>query len=351
MARIELQGHKEVISHAIFDTTGKYVLTTDGAGVARVWDSKTGKAIHTFENVGKVKKIGLTRSGTIIYMLTEKGTLDSIEVLPEKNHFYLSIPGESNPIKAFSLSRDGRYVIYGNSNHRAVLLDRKTLDRKVLDGHTENVYLTALDRGGTLIATASDDKTVKVWQREDQKIIASIPFFHKVFRLKFDKSSSSLTIISEYGHTKTWDLKQQEFIEPSADSLLSSAANLFKYWAKAEYTSPCVHPNPPCTRICTYDDDDGQCRIWDPAADSYILIDDAYVGCDNPFNKHGDRLVIIKKSDSTKAVILTDPRSKFSIASLALALHGRLGHESPANTLSSELFVKIYRYLQAYSFL
>lgn len=345
---LELKGHSAKITHALFDPTGKYAITTDCNYTTKVWDSKTALVLNSFIGPCTVEKTGMARTGKFLYTLSEDGHIRLWPISDtSQTRQPINISGTPHSIEDISISRDGRYMLTANQDHTAQLWDLQgPCFKATLRGHTEFVYLSAFDQSASLIATASYDKTIRVWQANKQILVATIPYYHKVRTIKFDKSGTKLTIISAWSHVNTWDLKQQKFVEPSADSILLADSKLGTYLSQDEMAL--THQNTSFTRICTYD---GGCRLWDPGTDSFTHIEDAILGFDNPFNKHGDRFITIKKSDQTKARIFTDVTNKKYIATLALAIHNRLGAESPAQQLSQDLYAKIHRHLQAYSFI
>ena len=347
---LELSGHSCPIARTLFDSTGKYALTVDRTFITNIWNSKTGIILHSFKNSCALEKLGMTRDGKLVYSLSKDGNL-CLREIGDTSHSQPLITINSPPqsIKDISVSRDSRYMLTASHDHRVQLWSlQRPACITTLEGHTESVYFTAFNKSGSLIATASDDKTIRVWQVDGPRSIAVIPYFHQVNKLKFDKTNTRLTITSTWRHLKTWDLKQLKSIGPSKDSILRSGSALCQYLA-GEDKDVLTHPNSSFTRICTYYN--GECRLWDSSSDLFINIDDTMLNIDNPFNKHGDRLITIQKSDPTKARILTDIANKHSVAALVSARHTRLGASSPAQALSQDLCFRILQHLKPYSFI
>lgn len=120
---IELQhlvGHSDVVEHAAWSSDGERVLTSSSDRTARLWDAESGEEIHVL----------LGHTGSVI-----QG----------------------------AWSRDGRVLTVGEDK-TVRLWDAETGEAVyVFTGHREKINDAAWDPTGKMIASASEDGTVKIW--------------------------------------------------------------------------------------------------------------------------------------------------------------------------------------------
>jgi WD40 repeat protein len=357
IASLELSGHSSQITHALFDSTGNYAITIDKSNTICIWNSKTGALLQRIvQETSSIDDIGITKNGQILYTISRDNLVRIWHLGEEFNAIPKTICHSDDKhiyMINVSFSSDGRYMLTAGSDRIAKLWDLNDYSCKAtLVGHTRGIYLTAFNNSGSQVVTASHDRTVRIWQVDGLKLLANIPYPDTASRIKFDKGEPILTMSSELGFVRKWNFKEQKCIEPTQYGIIESDSKLSKYQGDDEKLIT-LRTNKAFTRLCSYspeEGDTGECRLWEPSTDSFIFINDAITTFDNPFNKHGDRMIVKEKSDHTKAKILTDLSHKKAISTLALALHDRLGKESPAHLLPQDLLPKIHKKLLAYSF-
>ncbi|KAK8093415.1 hypothetical protein PG997_000100 [Apiospora hydei] len=76
--------------------------------------------------------------------------------------FFFNLENES--VNSVAFSRDGQLVASASWNKTAKVWDAQTgQEKQTLAGHSDSVTSVAFSRDGQLVASASHDKTVKVW--------------------------------------------------------------------------------------------------------------------------------------------------------------------------------------------
>jgi WD40 repeat protein len=115
-----LTGHTGGLNAVAFSPDGKLLATATHAKTARLWDAATGNPMRT-----------LTGHAYVVYAV------------------------------AFS---PGRLLATGDSDGAVRLWDTATGNPiRVLTGHTDSVHAAAFSPDGKLLATASWDKTARLW--------------------------------------------------------------------------------------------------------------------------------------------------------------------------------------------
>jgi WD40 repeat protein len=77
---------------------------------------------------------------------------------------------------------------------------------KTLKGHTAQVRGLAFSSDGQLLASASADKTIKLWKADGSKLITLKGHTHPVWSVAFSPDGQRLISTSEDGTVKIWRL-------------------------------------------------------------------------------------------------------------------------------------------------
>ncbi|KAF2666059.1 WD repeat protein [Microthyrium microscopicum] len=176
-----ISGHAQPILTAQFSpANGSQLCTGSGDNTARIWDCDTGTPLHTLKgHTGWVLCIAYAPDNTIIATGSHDSTLRLWEAKtgkplggPLKGHtkFIRSLSWEP-----YHLELPGRPRIASSSKDSTVrvwdVVGRKT--DFVLSGHKASV--ACVKWGGTgLLYTASQDRTIKIWDSKDGRLIHSL---------------------------------------------------------------------------------------------------------------------------------------------------------------------------------
>lgn len=171
-----LTGHQDFVETIVFAGSSQKAITASLDGTAKVWDLASGKALKTYSGhklelwdaaySSPNNLIATASADRSIRLWRMQG--DSIKVQKE-------IVVNWNGWEAVTFSKDGRYVVGGNTD-KTVRMFRSTdgLEIRKFEGHQDRVWAVAFDPQGRYIASASGDKTVRLWSPDTGKEIGQL---------------------------------------------------------------------------------------------------------------------------------------------------------------------------------
>ena len=194
-----LAGHEHPVTAV--ELADQQLITADSGGVIRAWNLKTNSQLWSIRCAASIMDVALMRkSRSLIYAGSRGG--ESADILayqlpPESTPDarptrlgQLKLPrGKNDPPRRLVVSPDEQLLLISNSrNGDVMVLPRATSadssgqtvfpfehaakladqgDRRwILDGHQRPVNDITFSTDGQRIATASDDRSIRVWQRE-----------------------------------------------------------------------------------------------------------------------------------------------------------------------------------------
>jgi WD40 repeat protein len=170
-----------------FSPDGRWIVSTGDDGTLKVWDPEDGERLPT--PLGHASHVGinggaLSPDGRWIVSSSDDGTLKVWDVDSGADVLALAMNGHRQSVNECTFSPDGELVVSASrdktlkvwevSAHirrlRGVALGGSVFSKPVrtLEGHTEAVAACAFSPDGRWIASGSEDKTLKLWEAEDE---------------------------------------------------------------------------------------------------------------------------------------------------------------------------------------
>ncbi|MEG4121511.1 CHAT domain-containing protein, partial [Microcoleus sp. N9_B4] len=118
-----------------------------------------------------------------------------------------TLGGHANSVNRVSFSPNGTLLATASSDHTVKLWDTSTGKQiNTLSGHTDSVVAVSFSPNGKLLATASDDKTVKLWDSTTGKQINTLSgHTASVYLVSFSPNGKLLATGNSENTVKLWD--------------------------------------------------------------------------------------------------------------------------------------------------
>lgn len=181
-----LSGHQDWVWSAVISPDGRYAAT--GAGpislptnrtadtTVRLWDLQTGEEVRTFEgHTNTVNMVAFSPDGQTIASASWDGAVRLWDA--ETGEGRVGFDGHTSRVLSVNFSPDGQSGLSAgcgefNANNACIkgeiiLWDIATGEEiRRFEGHTAAINNAVFSRDGSLIASASDDRTVRIWNAE-----------------------------------------------------------------------------------------------------------------------------------------------------------------------------------------
>ena len=192
--------HPAPVTAAVVSPDGKQVLTV-AAKLVRVWDLETARELARFAGSGGA--FSADGSRIVTFAGNDAAIVDTRSLQPR-----LVLHGHTGTIRGAAFSREGSLVVTAGDDRTARVWDAATgILRFELKGHGGTVTGAAFSPDGAAIATSSADGTARIWDASSGRLSSELRgHASDVLSVAFSPDGARVLTASEDGTARIWDV-------------------------------------------------------------------------------------------------------------------------------------------------
>jgi len=224
-----LRGHKNRVWGVRFSPDGQTIATASWDGTVKLWNMNSDKPLETLlEHKDRKDWVFVASFSPDSKIIASVGT-DKFVYLwsrdDKKSKFQKSWDsGHTDNIVDVAFSPDGKIITTASDDGTAKLWELNGTLHGTLKGHEDQVNGVSFSPDGKMIATASDDGTVKLWNQEGKEL-RTLPDIHeqnnkkqnnkimKVMSVNFSPDGRRIATASFDKTVKLWNVKDGSLLQ------------------------------------------------------------------------------------------------------------------------------------------
>ncbi len=184
---------------------GQLIATAGSLGVS-IFEAATLKERRFSESPNFLYSLALSPDGSLLFGGGDGSSIFVWRVAD--GALTQTLTGSTRDIRALALSADGNQIVHAGIVPSFGLIARQepgASARKVFSGHTERVRAVAISPDGSLVASGSDDQTVRIWRAREGTPVRSLTKHEgAVTQLAFNQDGRLLATGSQDGTVRFW---------------------------------------------------------------------------------------------------------------------------------------------------
>uniref|UniRef100_A0AAQ6A9M0 Small-subunit processome Utp12 domain-containing protein n=1 Tax=Amphiprion ocellaris TaxID=80972 RepID=A0AAQ6A9M0_AMPOC len=202
------QGHFNNMASLTYSPDGQYIVTGGDDGKVKVWNTNSGLCFVTFtEHTSSVTSVTFTSSGFVIVSASLDGTVRAFDLHRYRNFRTFTSP---RPAQFSSLAVDvsGELVSAGAQDSFEIFLWSMQTGRllEVLGGHEGPVSSLCFSPVQSILASASWDRTVRLWDMLDSwQVKETLPLTSDGLSVSYRPDGQELAVATLNGEISFWN--------------------------------------------------------------------------------------------------------------------------------------------------
>ncbi|PAV17353.1 nucleotide-binding-oligomerization-domain like receptor [Pyrrhoderma noxium] len=194
-----------------------------GKGKLEVWYTKGGRGMTSFgeeqeeaeetvvEEDRVMTSIAVSPSGRLIASGSTNGRVHLWDAVNSRLVFG-PWHGHRSQVRSIEFSSDEQLIASGSDDKTVKVWSIDMYSLSTLEGHTEEVFHVAFSPKGKCLASASADKTVRIWNIEDGKLVMSIKHDNSVWSSTYSPDGTRIISNSGVKSVCVWDSETGQLI-------------------------------------------------------------------------------------------------------------------------------------------
>ncbi|KAJ8297869.1 hypothetical protein KUTeg_024400 [Tegillarca granosa] len=168
---LKQQGHFNNMNCLCYSPDGQYIVTGGDDGKVKVWNTSSGFCFVTFnEHMGGITGVAFTQNGQVVLSSSLDGTIRAFDLNRYRNFRTFTSP---RPVQfsCITVDHSGEVVCAGGRDTFEIFVWSMQTGRllEVLSGHEGPISCLSFSMTKSLLASASWDKSVKLWDVFENK--------------------------------------------------------------------------------------------------------------------------------------------------------------------------------------
>lgn len=206
-------GHLGAVTSLYFSKNGKYLVSASKDYSARVWNIDTPAKHKTFNlHLEPVTAAFLDPGNKYLITASLDGTIRTTSLYNAMKSKIIKLSG---PIMDLQLSKDFKFyfVAFKGGTIKKIQTAGKNLEMMTYTGHTDDINDLQISPDGNYIASASNDKSIIVWDIQSGKVFKKLSGFEwKVTSIKFSSDGKYIVGGCNNGIAKLFEIETSKVI-------------------------------------------------------------------------------------------------------------------------------------------
>ncbi|MFF3335211.1 TIR domain-containing protein [Streptomyces sp. NPDC002888] len=201
----EMDVETEHVWAEAFSADGELLATANDDDTVRLWYRATGAHVATVdEHYGRVRSIAFRSDGAVLATGCDDRKVRIWDI--HEHRITAVLDGHTDRVYAVTFAPDGSWLASASWDGRAVIWKDGTVLHR-LTGHTGKLWTAAVHPLRPLLATAGDDRTVRLWDaRTGRETAALTGHTGRVLAVAFSPGGSLLASGGEDGTVRLWNV-------------------------------------------------------------------------------------------------------------------------------------------------
>ncbi|CAH8478886.1 unnamed protein product [Schistosoma margrebowiei] len=207
----QFEGHRLGVISVDINSTGTLAASSSLDSQILLWDLETGKLTKTYDgDPADTWTVAFSPDSRFLATGSHTGCVNMINVQTAQKEGSIQLEGKF--VYSLAYISDGSKLAAGTINGLVSICDLETGSVQFLDGHATPVRSVSFSPDGRLLASASDDKQIKVFDVRDGRLVIPSLNGHKgwVVSVDFASDNRHLVTASTDCSVRIWDLASKE---------------------------------------------------------------------------------------------------------------------------------------------